>query len=176
MAGHPFVTLTVIRFIAGENATDASQPLDYLDRTGNNTHGEATSLTILTQNEKEKQLDNQFLYAFQQRTAHDASVHYTEMVSNSGEETISLLRQFHRDFDLYVVGRGDSVLSPLTTGLAEWSDCPELGSMGDVLITSDFAVSTSVLVIQQHRGGVRYNTAESMFNHDGAPVNSCEQA
>ncbi|GMH20370.1 hypothetical protein Nepgr_022211 [Nepenthes gracilis] len=144
MAAHPIVSLTVIRLVVGENAVEV-EPMDF---PGDD---EAGILTILTQSEREKEIDEEFVSAFQKRIPNDDdSIVYTEKVSNSGEETVSLLREMEHDYDLYVVGRGQSVLSPLTVGLVEWSECPELGAVGDVLVTSDFAAHVSVLVVQQY--------------------------
>ncbi|GAB4833801.1 hypothetical protein Ancab_032050 [Ancistrocladus abbreviatus] len=145
MAAHPFVTLTVFRLLVGENAMD----VDVIDFPGDDDVG---ILTIMTQSEREKERDEVFLDMFRQRTENDESIIYTEKVSNSGEETVNLLREMENYYDLYVVGRGQSVLSPLTVGLAEWSECPELGAIGDVLVTSDFASHASVLVVQQYIG------------------------
>jgi hypothetical protein len=35
--------------------------------------------------------------------------------------------------------------------MSDWEECPELGTVGDVLASSDFDIHGSVLVIQQHR-------------------------
>lgn len=34
-------------------------------------------------------------------------------------------------------------------GLGTWSECPELGVVGDMLASPDFGITTSVLVMQQ---------------------------
>ena len=44
------------------------------------------------------------------------------------------------------------MISPLTAGLTDWSECPELGAIGDMLASSDFAATVSVLVLQQYVG------------------------
>ncbi|KAG5148487.1 hypothetical protein JHK82_015368 [Glycine max] len=54
--------------------------------------------------------------------------------------------------DLFIVGRGQGVISPLTAGLTDWSECPEIGAIGDMLASSDFAATASVLVLQQYVG------------------------
>lgn len=40
----------------------------------------------------------------------------------------------------------------MTAGLTDWSECPELGAIGDLLASSDQASIVSVLVVQQYAG------------------------
>lgn len=77
-------------------------------------------------------------------------VYYRERVSSNAEETVAGIREMvEGGHDLYIVGRGFEAESTLTAGLTEWSECPELGPIGDLLSTSDFAAGLSVLVVQQ---------------------------
>ncbi|KAL9266036.1 Cation/H(+) antiporter 15-like protein [Drosera capensis] len=145
LSAHPLATLTVIRFVVGDNAADI-EPTDF---PGDDESG---ILTVMTLSEKEREIDDEFMTEFRERVMNDESIEYMEMVSNSGDETVNLLRGMEHDYDLYVVGRGQTVRSPLTVGLAEWSESPELGTIGDVLVTSDFASHVSVLVVQQYPG------------------------
>ncbi|CAA6659004.1 unnamed protein product [Spirodela intermedia] len=71
----------------------------------------------------------------------------------NGEETVAAIRAMDSIHDLYVVGRGQGSSSPLTEGLTDWSECPELGVIGDLLASSDFGATVSVLVVQQYTGG-----------------------
>lgn len=53
--------------------------------------------------------------------------------------------------ELYIVGRSyKNTSTELTVGLKEWTECPELGPVGDILVSSDFSMVVSVLVIQQY--------------------------
>lgn len=54
-----------------------------------------------------------------------------------------------QEYDLYIVGRREGMESSLTFGLTEWSDCPELGALGDSLVSSSFTSNISVLIVQQ---------------------------
>ena len=79
-------------------------------------------------------------------------VGYIEKYVNSGEETVEALREVKdMDFSLLIVGKGGRGRSPLTTGLSDWEECPELGTVGDLLASADFNLKSSMLVIQQHR-------------------------
>ncbi|XP_057789802.1 cation/H(+) antiporter 14-like [Salvia miltiorrhiza] len=55
------------------------------------------------------------------------------------------------DCDLCVVGRYHDADSEVLAGINEWSECPELGVIGDMLATPDFHFS--VLVVQQQPPG-----------------------
>ncbi|XP_050209196.1 cation/H(+) antiporter 15-like [Mercurialis annua] len=127
MAGTTGVRLTVIRFLPAtcpdENAAEE---------------------------EKERKLDDEYINDFRFRTMYDQAITFAEMQVNSGNEIVTTMRRMHDGYDLYIVGKGQGALPQLTLGLLEWSDCEELGALGDTLLSSDFAENSSILVIQQH--------------------------
>lgn len=75
------------------------------------------------------------------------------------------------NYDLIIVGRSHPN-SPLLLGLHEWSECPELGVIGDLLSSPDGETTASVLVIQQQKMNVTTNKlisqqpARNLFVHD----------
>ncbi|KAL5720009.1 Cation/H(+) antiporter 15 [Ranunculus cassubicifolius] len=140
MAEHPSVNLTVIRFIPSETAEPVLE------------HTEESRMTVDTGSDKEKQLDSDFITDFKAKIAGKERIVYSEKVANNGEETVALIRKMGSGINLYIVGRGQGVISPLTAGLTDWSECPELGAIGDLLASTDFAATVSVLVVQQHIG------------------------
>ncbi|KAK6260996.1 hypothetical protein SCA6_015470 [Theobroma cacao] len=99
--------------------------------------------------EKEMLLDDDYINEFRFRTMHNQSISYIEKQVNSGDQIVSIIRSTYNDFDLYIVGRGHGMQSPLTVGLSDWSNCPELGLIGETLGAADFLPSGSVLVMQQ---------------------------
>ncbi|RZC84803.1 hypothetical protein C5167_047582 [Papaver somniferum] len=145
MSGNPSVSLTVHRFIPGEEARGWSRRHD-----GDSTDNDM--LSVVTDNERERQLDEDSISDFRMKTSNNESVVYKEIVTNNGEETVSAIRSMDHVHDLYIVGRGQGTPSPLTDGLTDWSECPELGAIGDILASADFALSVSVLVVQQYVG------------------------
>ncbi|KAL8151157.1 hypothetical protein V2J09_020965 [Rumex salicifolius] len=150
LATHETVALTIVRFIAGSNPVDV-EPIVF---PGDEEDEDETGVpTVYTEHDYEKQTDNNCIKKLIQRSNAESPVEYVQLASNSGADTVAMLREMdHQNFDLYVVGRGQGVLSPTTAGLIEWSECPELGAIGDVLVTSDFAADVSVVVVQQYAG------------------------
>ncbi|TYK31122.1 cation/H(+) antiporter 1-like [Cucumis melo var. makuwa] len=78
-------------------------------------------------------------------------VGYVEKQVKNGEETVAELRDIGDMYSLFIVGKGGRGHSTLTTGMSDWEECPELGTVGDLLASSDFNISGSVLIVQQHR-------------------------
>ncbi|XP_028759240.1 cation/H(+) antiporter 15-like [Neltuma alba] len=135
MSKQPGTFLTVTHFIAGP-ATIIKPPSDDEDE-----------LNIHSGKEKEK--NEEYMSYFRKKTGNMESVVYVEKVVNNGEETVSALGAMKNGFNLLIVGR-DQGVSPLTDGLIDWSEYPELGAIGDLLASSDFGTTASVLVMQQY--------------------------
>ncbi|CAI0398094.1 unnamed protein product [Linum tenue] len=81
------------------------------------------------------------------------NVQCLERVVRDGTETASLIAAVADQYDVFVVGRRwhVEVESPQTAGLADWSEFPELGVIGDLLASKDVRTRGSVLVVQQQR-------------------------
>ncbi|CAL5204354.1 unnamed protein product [Lathyrus oleraceus] len=148
MFEHTGISLTIMRFVPGEKA---SQPLRKQGQNVINSN-EPSVLTVATDNDIEKQIDDKLIHEFRIRYANDASFNYIEKVVNNGEETVAAIRTMDDIHDLFIVGRGQGMISPLTAGLTDWSECPEMGAIGDLLASSDFAAAASILVVQQYIG------------------------
>ncbi|CAL5190193.1 unnamed protein product [Lathyrus oleraceus] len=71
-------------------------------------------------------------------------------VIKDGTEMSKRIRKRIDSFDLVMVGK-EHAESALLQGYEEWSECPELGVIGDMLASQDFETKTSVLVVQQQR-------------------------
>ncbi|KAL4610259.1 hypothetical protein ACB092_08G038300 [Castanea dentata] len=63
-----------------------------------------------------------------------------------GADTTQVIQKMANNFDLVIVGRYHEPHSPVKLGPREWSECPELGVLGDLLASSSFRFS--VLVVQ----------------------------
>lgn len=144
MSEHPGTSLTVMRFIQEEEPPESAQQ--------GSDQNSSRPLTVETETDRQRKYDEDYINDFRIKTANDESVIYTEKIATNGEETVAAIRTMDNAHDLFVVGRGQGIVSPLTAGLTDWSECPELGAIGDLLASSDFAASVSVLVVQQYIG------------------------
>lgn len=137
IARHPGVKLTVIRFLLDANTEDQSE------RPGR-------PRVNTPEYEEEMKLDDESFADFYDKHVARGRVAYMEKhLVNSGQ-TFATLRSMEGQYGLFIVGRGGRVNSVLTVGMNDWEECPELGPIGDILSASDFSVTTSVLIIQQH--------------------------
>ncbi|KAF5475173.1 hypothetical protein F2P56_007008 [Juglans regia] len=140
MVGDPRISLTVVRFLPGKNVVK-------MESETNISEGEERQTTI----------DENYINEFRLKTVDKKSVMYIEKIVNNGEETVSAISAMDNSYDLYIVGKGTETTSPLTLGLSEWSENPELGAIGDVLVSSSFALNSSVLVVQKYGSGDHQN-------------------
>ncbi|KAK1284779.1 Cation/H(+) antiporter 15 [Acorus calamus] len=121
MAGNPYATLVVARFLPKWDARA-----------------------------EERVRDEEAVEEIRYLMMHNGRVAYEEFEVEGVEEMMEVVRGMEGRYDLVMVGRRSGAGSRLTDGLTEWSEWPELGVVGDVLASSDFGDSTSVLVMQQH--------------------------
>ncbi|XP_020225486.1 cation/H(+) antiporter 15 [Cajanus cajan] len=163
MVEHPGISLTIMRFIPGDQA---SEPVKQHNDTDPNPD-EPRVLTVQTDKDIQKNLDEKLLHEFRMTCGDDASVEYVEKMVNNGEDTVAAIRAMDDIHDLFIVGRGQGMISPLTAGITDWSECPEIGAIGDLLASSDFAATASVLVVQQYVGeGSHYDGLETPHGDD----------
>ncbi|KAL6013180.1 hypothetical protein ACLOJK_003672 [Asimina triloba] len=148
MAEHPAVRLTVVRFVEDGGSAAAPSGMLHLDAADKS---DSKMLTMTTEEERERQLDEDYLNQFRLQHASNEAVVYAEKVVGNGEDMVEAIRRLDSVYDLFIVGRGQGS-SPLTAGLTDWSECPELGAVGDLLASSDFAATATVLVVQQYVG------------------------
>ncbi|KAE8669506.1 Cation/H(+) antiporter 15 [Hibiscus syriacus] len=133
------VRFTVLRFIAGEESLSATMQPPSL--TSNQI--DPPMLTVEIDIANEKQLDDNYLNDFRMKNANNEMVVYNEQFVNNGEKTVSFIRSLDIHQDLFIVGRGQGMTFPITDGLTNWSECPELGVIEDILSSSDFASTIS---------------------------------
>ncbi|KAL5709818.1 hypothetical protein ACHQM5_020459 [Ranunculus cassubicifolius] len=96
-----------------------------------------------------KMLDNEILEGFKNETLlGNDRVSLKEEFVLDGTGVMSVLRSIENGYDLVMVGRRHAE-SPLTLGLKEWTEHPELGIIGDILAAPDFKGVPSILVVQQ---------------------------
>ncbi|PIM98474.1 putative K+/H+-antiporter [Handroanthus impetiginosus] len=137
IGGKDDLKLTVIRFL--------------LEATGDSV---SSIITIAKSNtlehQEEMKVDDECFADFYDRHVAGGHVAYMEKYLVNSGQTFSTLRSLEGQYGLFIVGRGGRVNSILTVGMNDWEECPELGPIGDILSASDFSVTASVLIIQQH--------------------------
>lgn len=141
---HPHVNLTVVKFTSALLSKSRAGINVALD------NGEEV-LMAMSSHETDCEADSAFLADFYNRYVTSGKVGYIEKIVDNGAETATALRDMGDMYSLFIVGKGKRGLSPLTTGMSDWEECPELGRVGDLLASSDFEINGSVLIIQQHR-------------------------
>ncbi|XP_009350440.2 cation/H(+) antiporter 2-like [Pyrus x bretschneideri] len=146
IANHPRVNLTVIRFLPAESSNTRNMKVE--NELGNNDIEVFMALSSL---ETGNDIDNAFLNDFYNGYVASGKVGYVEKQVNNGAETVAALRDIGDLYSLFIVGKGGRGHSPLTTELSDWEECPELGTVGDLLASSDLNINGSILVVQQHR-------------------------
>ncbi|TVU36600.1 hypothetical protein EJB05_18539 [Eragrostis curvula] len=148
MVEHPGVALTVVRFL----------PPDYRARTVSGQayrpapDADSRAITISPEGRSELEMDEDYLHEFRSRNQGNSAISYSLKTVGNSEETVAAIRSMDTSLhELYIVGRRPGEAgSPMTSALEEWMENPELGPIGDMLVSSDFSMSVSLLVIQQY--------------------------
>jgi hypothetical protein len=138
MTNHPAIEICVVRFMSMNSNSSISS-----------VNSENTEI-------RERHRDDYSLREFVQRSS-VAVIDYREHEVSNAEETVEVIRMVESEGkDLLLVGKGQgSVGSRLTAGMTEWSEFTELGVIGDLLASTDFGATSSVLIIQAPQGGSR---------------------
>ncbi|CAO2171860.1 unnamed protein product [Urochloa humidicola] len=154
MVEHPGVTLTIVRFLPPDYRARSVSGSSYRPTPSAAAADAADSraITISTEGKSELEMDEDYLNEFRARNHGNEAISYsTKMVANS-EETVAAIRSMDNNLhELYIVGRRPGEAgSPMTAALEDWMENPELGPIGDMLVSSDFSMTVSVLVVQQY--------------------------
>ncbi|XP_047325973.1 cation/H(+) antiporter 15-like [Impatiens glandulifera] len=132
---------------------DDSESLCYAARMANHESVVMTLVRFLhfgSDNARERKVDNELISEVRRAHAGRDAFSYREELVRDGVGLAACIRGLESSFDLIVVGRSHPD-SPLMVGLEEWSECPELGVVGDILASADANSTSSVLVVQQQK-------------------------
>ncbi|KAK7311173.1 hypothetical protein RJT34_09138 [Clitoria ternatea] len=121
MARHEFVNVTVVRFLQ---------------------FGE--------ENSKDRKHDSDLIDEYRYYNAGNRRFEIMDEVVKDGIEMSTCIKRLIDYFDLVMVGKEHTECAMLQ-GHDQWSECPELGVIGDMLASQDFVTKASVLVVQQQR-------------------------
>ncbi|KAF7824833.1 cation/H(+) antiporter 2-like [Senna tora] len=153
IAQHSRINLTIIRFLLASLPQGETQPErnehESIDHESNDH--ETDILMSLSGQETVNEIDNTFMVDFYNRYVASGKIGYIEKFVRNGAQTVETLKEIGEMYSLFIVGKGGRGHCSLTIGMSDWEECPELGTVGDVLASSELAIHGSVLVIQQHR-------------------------
>ncbi|MQL93561.1 hypothetical protein Taro_026206 [Colocasia esculenta] len=96
-----------------------------------------------------------------------------EEVVQNGEDIIGVIRDIGNEFNLVIVGRRQGMESPLTAGMADWSENPELGVLGDMFASTDLLCTAATLVVQQSRAAARRQPKRQCMPKESNPISRC---
>ncbi|PAN22118.1 hypothetical protein PAHAL_3G515500 [Panicum hallii] len=176
MSKHPGVRLTALRVVQNATAQARAKARTSLFETKASRRGgvgaaAAASSSALGQEEAQMQVDDKFFAEFYRKHVAGAigkqggggGMGYLEKHVADGAELVAVLRGLQSEYRLFVVGRGRDRSSVLTEGLDEWAECLELGPVGDILASSDFSATASVLIVQQYDAKKHYKVIDEEF-------------
>ncbi|XP_071687020.1 cation/H(+) antiporter 18-like [Rutidosis leptorrhynchoides] len=135
MAEHPGINLIVVRF--------------FLNRKRPTTPGSVTvDITESTATEESQSIDEEVITNFRNKIASKPNtMKYDERMVADALETTESIKEYARS-NLFVVGRMPE--GEVVEFLKKNSECPEMGPVGNVLISPNFSTAASVLVVQQY--------------------------
>ncbi|KAL1532754.1 Cation/H(+) antiporter 18 [Salvia divinorum] len=140
MAEHPGIRFNVVRFVVDPALAGDGIRIDMGDRDGS---PQASSE------------DEEFL---KEKVRKNGSIRLQEVVVSNAAEAVEAMRRYDR-CNLFVVGRMPE--GQLAAALKSHNDCPELGPVGNLLISSELSMVPSVLVVQQYRAQL---TGDSLYS------------
>ncbi|XP_058787629.1 cation/H(+) antiporter 15-like [Vicia villosa] len=152
-----------VLFIGG---ADDAEALAYASRMARHECVNVTVIRFLVfgeENSKDRKYETDLVDEYRYHNNGNTRFEISEEVVRDGMEFFSSVRRMVDCFDLVMVGRAHPQ-SVLLHGHDQWSECPELGVVGDMLATQDFVTKASVLVVQQQRMGGRFINQNVMPN------------
>ncbi|KAK9133943.1 hypothetical protein Scep_013471 [Stephania cephalantha] len=152
LAGHSMYRIGVI-FTGG---LDDGEVLAYAARMARHHRVHLTVIRFLAfgcDNARERKVDNDTMDEFRKQNGDKDQIRYKEEVVKNGEGLAEQMKSLGYNYDYLIVGKHQKE-SQLFYGLDEqWSECPELGIIGDMLASPDYEGTCSILVIRQHNKG-----------------------
>lgn len=132
---------------------DDAEALYYGSRMGRHNNVTLTLVRYLlfgSDNARERKQDNILMDDVRQAHNGNQNFIYQEQLVKDGVGLTASLRALENNYDLMIVGRNHQA-SQILMGLSAWSECQELGVVGDILASTDIGSTASILVVQQQR-------------------------
>ncbi|XP_062203544.1 cation/H(+) antiporter 28-like [Phragmites australis] len=164
MSKHSGVRLTALRVVQNATAQARAKARTSLFET-KSRRSSMQPASVLGQEEAQMQVDDKFFAEFYRKhvAGSKGAIGYLEKHVADGAELVAVLRGLQAEYRLFIVGRGRDRNSVLTEGLDEWAECLELGPVGDILASSDFSTTASVLIAQQYDAKRHYKVIDEEF-------------
>ncbi|KAJ6863186.1 hypothetical protein NC652_039931 [Populus alba x Populus x berolinensis] len=144
----PAVINVAMIFLGGDDDREA---LTFAIRMAQDTRVKLRVAHLLPANlnELEARQDNVALKGVKEKD----HITFGEEVVDGAATTVSLIRSMVPEYELIIVGRRDNLdgITPQTSGLRQWCEYPELGLIGDLIISEDNKADCSLFVVQQAR-------------------------
>ncbi|CAJ1860590.1 unnamed protein product [Sphenostylis stenocarpa] len=165
MSKHEGVQLSVVRILMFGEARE----VDVLSRV--ESRG---LLSAVVDNEKQKELDDEYVSAFRiKAVSNEDSIKYSEKEVRCRDDIPEVLNEIDQfGYDLYLIGQGAGRSCLIFSELMKWTDCPELGVIGDIVASNNFGSSSSLLVVQQYGFGGMVFEDSNTTEHPGEVVPS----
>ncbi|KAM4095910.1 hypothetical protein ACJW30_08G066700 [Castanea mollissima] len=133
-------------FVGGPDDREA---LAYAMRMAEHPNVSLTVIRLVQPNKKSTELDCDMIKRFKMSNIQQKHHIYKEEVVKDSVEMINVIKLLENNYELILVGRRHESNSPLFMGLTLWNEYPELGYLGDMLVSSESDWEVSVLVVQQ---------------------------
>lgn len=116
--------------------------------------------------------DGQMIHKYKIGCVHLKRHDYREEIVVDSVARVSVIRSLEGCFHLILVGRRHPPNTSFFLGLTtEWNDFPELGFLGDMLVSSPSNSDSSILVVQQQRLGLPNPIITTpIHNHDSFSI------
>ncbi|GMH15425.1 hypothetical protein Nepgr_017266 [Nepenthes gracilis] len=146
-----------IIFIGGE---DDREVLSYGARMSGNPSVSITLVRTLIEKEsvggqKGREMDNALVNEFMMKNINKEWVIYYEIRVNDWDQAIEAISSLEGNYDRIIVGQqqhGEGRLQDQAMGV--WNENPELGMIGDMLVSSDFQGGTVSVLVMGHCSNV----------------------
>ncbi|CAN4127274.1 unnamed protein product [Withania somnifera] len=143
MAEHPGIKLVVLHSALDPEVAGGSVKLDMNHNSSPEDQPE----------------DEVVISSLKQRISTDGSIKYEERTVKDAGETLEAIKS-HNRCNLFLVGRMPE--GQVVASLNKYSECPELGPIGNLLTSSDFSTTASVLVVQQYHSKLSQESRSSL--------------
>ncbi|KAL8201043.1 hypothetical protein R6Q57_012382 [Mikania cordata] len=149
MAEHPGINLVVVRLLLDQNVANS----------------DSVSVVI-----NEPPTDDDVIAEFKEKLLKSNTNKYVERTVKNASEAIEVIRD-HTRCNLILVGRMPE--GELVASMRKRSECPEMGPIGNLLISPELHVTASVLVVQQYHTQLSVHSLASL-KEDGTSTDQGE--